>query len=66
MLFVGGPSGPMLLSQVAAIRPESIGPERPSHSKKKERVPWNALFGTEMAVLSMAILRPFPRTDVVS
>ncbi|WP_428995157.1 DUF6053 domain-containing protein [Lysobacter enzymogenes] len=28
-LFVGGPSGPMLLSQIAANGPESVGPEGP-------------------------------------
>ncbi|WP_425480933.1 DUF6053 domain-containing protein [Lysobacter enzymogenes] len=27
--LVGGPSGPMLLSQIAASRPESLGPEGP-------------------------------------
>ncbi|WP_425479296.1 DUF6053 domain-containing protein [Lysobacter enzymogenes] len=27
--FVRGPSGPMLLSQIAAIWPEGIGPEGP-------------------------------------
>ncbi|WP_428992782.1 DUF6053 domain-containing protein [Lysobacter enzymogenes] len=26
---MGGPSGPMLRSQIGAIRPESIGPEGP-------------------------------------
>ncbi|WP_428992777.1 DUF6053 domain-containing protein [Lysobacter enzymogenes] len=26
---MGGPSGPMLLCQIAAIRPNSIGPEGP-------------------------------------
>ncbi|WP_425479352.1 DUF6053 domain-containing protein [Lysobacter enzymogenes] len=33
-LFVGGPSGPMLLSQIAADGPESVGPEGPPTNLK--------------------------------
>ncbi|WP_428995189.1 DUF6053 domain-containing protein [Lysobacter enzymogenes] len=36
---VGGPSGPMLLCQIAADRPESLGPEGPPTSAGPKPVP---------------------------